>query len=342
MFVVILKYIKSVKMIDALLKAHMSFLDQHYASGYFIASGRRVPRTGGVILARAATRKELERVLHQDPFYVHGAAAYEIIEFSATKTAPGIALQPLSGKTAVITGASSGIGEATALLMARQGAAVVLNARRKGRLDRLVKKITSSGGKALAVSGDAARTSDIDRLLKKTLVWKDGGKKYDIVVANAGRGLAGSLLTSDAAQWENLYRLNVLGAAHLMRRAGAYMAKRKSGHIVAIGSVVGRHVSPFSSFYGSSKFAVTSMAEGLRREVGPSGVRVSVVMPGIVLSEFQQVAGYTQDNFGKGVASFGKLLEPQAIANGIAWLLSQPPHVNVSEIMIRPTGQTYP
>ena len=120
------------------------------------------------------------------------------------------------------------------------------------------------------------------------------------------------------------------------------MVQKNCGDIVVIGSVVGRNISPFSGFYGSSKFAVTAIAEGLRREICSFGVRVSVVMPGIVLSEFQNVAGYNEENFGKGVAQFGKLLEPQAIADGIHWLLTLPSHVNVNEIMIRPTGQNYP
>jgi NADP-dependent 3-hydroxy acid dehydrogenase YdfG len=111
---------------------------------------------------------------------------------------------------------------------------------------------------------------------------------------------------------------------------------------VAIGSVVGRNISPFSAFYGSSKFAVGAIAEGLRQEVCAHGVRVSLVMPGIVVSEFQKVAGYSEENFFKGIAHMGELLEPQAIADGICWLLTQPPNVNVSEIIIRPTGQNYP
>jgi NADP-dependent 3-hydroxy acid dehydrogenase YdfG len=250
--------------------------------------------------------------------------------------------ESLSGKTAVITGASSGIGYATALTLVHAGASVVIHARRKERLEELASKISSMDGKVLVVPGAASDPSDIDRLLDQTLAWKDGGLKYDIVVVNAGRGLAGGILGSDESQWREVYQLNVLGAAHLMRRAGQYMVERKSGDIVAIGSVVGRNVSPFSGFYGSSKFAVAGIAEGLRREVCPYGVRVSLVMPGIVLSGFQEVAGYNEENFGKGVAQFGKLLEPQAIADGICWLLTLPPHVNVNEIMIRPTGQTYP
>lgn len=247
-----------------------------------------------------------------------------------------------SGKTAIITGASSGIGRAAALTLARSGAAVVIQARRKDRLDELASEIIANGGKALSVAGDAGVQADIDALLDCALTWNDGGCKYDIVIVNAGRGLAGGVLSSDESQWEELYQINVFGAAHLMRRAAQYLVRRQSGDIVAISSVVGRNISPFSGFYGSSKFAVSAIAEGLRREICSHGVRVSVVMPGIVISEFQGVAGYNEENFGKGVAQFGKLLEPQAIADGIHWLLTLPPHVNVNEIMIRPTGQSYP
>jgi len=248
----------------------------------------------------------------------------------------------LSGKTAIVTGSSSGIGRATALTLAQAGVSVVMHARRKDRLDEVASQIVVLGGKALVVAGDAGNQADIDLLWDRVLTWDEGGRKCDIVVVNAGRGLAGGVLGSDESQWEELYRINVLGATYLMRRAGQYMAQRKSGDIVVLGSVVGRNVSPFGAFYGSSKFAVTAMAEGLRREICPHGVRVSVVMPGIVVSEFQGVAGYNQENFGNAVEQFGKLLEPQAIADGIYWLLALPSHVNVNEIMIRPTGQSYP
>jgi NADP-dependent 3-hydroxy acid dehydrogenase YdfG len=248
----------------------------------------------------------------------------------------------LSGKTAIITGASSGIGRATALTLSQSGAAVVIQARRKEQLEQLASDIAGQGGEALIVAGDASRRADVDMLLEQTLNWDKGGRKYDIVIANAGRGLAGGILSSDDSQWDEVYQVNVMGAVHLMRRAGQYLIQRKSGDIVTIGSVVGRNISPFSGFYGSSKFAITAIAEALRREICSAGVRVSVVMPGIVLSGFQDVAGYNEDNFGRAVKQFGKLLEPQAIADGIHWLLSLPPHVNVNEIMIRPTGQTYP
>lgn len=248
----------------------------------------------------------------------------------------------LSGKTAIVTGASSGIGQATARTLSRAGAAVVLFARRRDRLDKLAAELLAQGRPALAVAGDVGKSEDLDLLLEKARGWSDGGGKFDIVVANAGRGLAGGVLDSDESQWEALYQTNVMGVAALVRRAGKYLVERKGGDIVVISSVVGRNVSPFSGFYGSSKFAVAALTEALRREVSPHGVRVSLVMPGIVVSEFQTVAGYDEENFGKSIAQFGRLLEPQDIADSIGWLLSLPPHVNVNEIMVRPTGQTFP
>ena len=142
--------------------------------------------------------------------------------------------KPLSGKTAIVTGSSSGIGYATASALAQAGAAVVIHARRKDRLDGLASEIAAQGGKVLAVAGDASIQTDIDLLVDRALSWEEGGCKVDIVVVNAGRGLAGGILGSDESQWQELYQVNVLGAAHLMRRAGQYHGpakrRRHCGH----------------------------------------------------------------------------------------------------------------
>ncbi|MGB5156160.1 MAG: SDR family NAD(P)-dependent oxidoreductase, partial [Desulfobacterales bacterium] len=180
--------------------------------------------------------------------------------------------KPLSGRTAIVTGASSGIGRATALALVQAGAAVVIYARRKDRLEELASEISGLGGKSLIVSGDAGVQADIDLLLNRSLSWNDGGCKYDILVANAGRGLASGVISTNLAKWQEVYQVNVFGAAYLMRQAGQYMVQRKSGDIVAVGSVAGRNVSPFSGFYGSSKFAIGAIAEGLRREICSYGV----------------------------------------------------------------------
>lgn len=251
-------------------------------------------------------------------------------------------MKALSGKTAIVTGASFGIGREIALTLAHSGAKVVVTARRQALLAETVALIEAAGGEALAFVGDAGDTTAITELLAATLAWDAGGRKYDIVVANAGRGLAGGITTSDENQWQEVIQTNVLGVAHLLRQTALYFTKRGAGDIVVLSSVVGQHISPFSGFYGASKFAVSAMAEALRREVCDQGVRVSTVMPGIVTSGFQQVAGYTEENFGKTVATYGKVLEPRDIAASVNWILQQPAHINISDIIVRPTGQNYP
>jgi NADP-dependent 3-hydroxy acid dehydrogenase YdfG len=251
----------------------------------------------------------------------------------------------LSGKLAVITGASAGIGRATAEELAALGASVVLQARRKEKLDEVVQAIQAKGGQALAVPGDASKESDIEQLITHALAFGEKlhqSAKLDIVIVNAGRGLAGGLLTSDTSQWQPMYDINVMGAAHLMRRAGQLMVEQQSGDIVILGSVAGDNISPFSGFYGSSKFAIAGMAEAFRREVCAKNVRVTLIKPGVVISEFQSVAGYNHDNFYKNMERFGKVLDPLDVARVIAFVVTQPPSVHLNEIMLRPTKQDYP
>jgi NADP-dependent 3-hydroxy acid dehydrogenase YdfG len=263
----------------------------------------------------------------------------------------------LAGRVAVVTGASAGIGRATVLALAGAGAAVVVNARREEKLRETVGEIEAAGGKALAVAGDITKTEAIEALMERSRKFAENvGGRLDIFIVNAGRGLAGGLLSSDEEKWREMYELNVLAAAAFMRRAGQFLVGENAatpsaanprqgsgnGDIVILGSVSGHNISPFSGFYGSTKFAIAGMAEAFRREVCGKGVRVTTLMPGIVISEFQEVAGYTPENFFKGVEKYGTLLKPEDVAETIRFIVSQPAHVHLNEVVIRPTGQDYP
>jgi NADP-dependent 3-hydroxy acid dehydrogenase YdfG len=255
---------------------------------------------------------------------------------------------PLDGRAAVITGASAGIGEAVARRLAARGAGVVLNARRGDRIEALAQSIQAAGGRAVCVPGDAADEGVIGAML--AACERELGRACDLAVVNAGRGLSGSVMTSDPAQWEEMIRINLLGAARLMRAAGAVMAAGaakeawpgRARDIVVLGSTVGRHISPFSSMYGSTKFAVNSLAEAQRRELGPKGVRVSLIEPGIVRSEFQGVAGYDAKVFGELMDRVGPVLEADDIAQLVETVVGLPARVHLSDTVIRSTRQEYP
>ncbi len=260
----------------------------------------------------------------------------------------------LTGRVAVITGASAGIGEAVARDLAANGAGVIVNARREEKISGLVSDLRESGGEAEAIAGDAADQSVIDAMLDagRAMAERLGGglTDADIVVANAGRGLAGSVMGSNTAEWEEMTRINFLGCARLIRSAGKRMLEmapeedplRRARDLVVLGSTVGRHISPFSSMYGSTKFAVNSMAEAARRELGPRGIRVSLIEPGIVKSEFQDVAGYDPKGFGEHMERIGPVLAPEDVARLVTFIVTQPVNVHVNDVVIRATRQDYP
>lgn len=264
-----------------------------------------------------------------------------------------MAEQQLRGRVAVVTGASAGIGESIATELCAAGASVVVNARRAERLRQLVSTLGPKN--AVAVAGDASDSEIIARMLNTARDAFGGGQREaDIVVVNAGRGLAGSVLSSDTSAWQEMVRTNLLGAAMLIREAGLRMQRdetprqgsavfeRGPRDLVVIGSNVGRHISPFSSMYGSTKFAVGALAEGARRELGPRGIRVTLIAPGFVTSEFQGVAGYDPKWFEEVKAKIGPTLLPIDIARTVGFVVAQPPHVHLCDVLIRPTRQDYP
>lgn len=263
----------------------------------------------------------------------------------------GTTSRTLSGRIAIVTGASAGIGEAIARDLHAHGASVVINARRAEKLEQLARSL---GSRVAIAPGDAAEDSTIAAMLD-TARTKFGGatREADLIVINAGRGLGGTVITSDISQWDEMIRTNILAAAKLIRASGQRLLKEQEGKqgealldrprdIIVLGSTVGRHVSPFSSMYGGTKFNVHGMVEGVRREIGPKGIRVSLIEPGFVVSEFQGVAGY-DDAWLKGVWDrIGPVLKPEDVARTVSFIAQQPPAVHINDIMLRPTRQDYP
>lgn len=266
----------------------------------------------------------------------------------------------MSSRVAVITGASAGIGEAIARDFARLGAKLVINARREERLQQLARELGEAS--TAVVAGDAVEESTIQRMLDTA---RDRfGAEADAVIVNAGRGLRGGVYDSDSSKWEDIYRVNLLGAARLMRAAAERMAGpvpvvqgpprpadpprppegwlNKPRDIVVVGSTVGRHVSPFSSLYGSAKAGVHMLAESLRRVMAPRGVRVSLLEPGVVRSEFQASANYDPVSFGAFMESISPVLTPEDVARVVTFIVTQPAGVHINDVMIRPTRQEYP
>ena len=247
-------------------------------------------------------------------------------------------------RIAIVTGTTSGIGEATMRKFVAAGFGVVGNGRNAEKLAVLENEI---GPAFCSVAGNAADNIVLEQLY--ALANDHFGKEADIVVANAGRGLGGSVKDADLTQFEDVLRINVRGALALIQKAAQKMVDiqqntypKSAADIVIIGSVVGRHISPFSAVYGATKFAVHALAEGLRRELGPKGVRVSLVEPGAVLSGFQAAAGYSDEMVDSFHEKFGPLLIGDDIANAILHIVTQPPHVHISDIVVRPTRQDYP
>ena len=247
-------------------------------------------------------------------------------------------------RIAIVTGVTSGIGEATARKFAAAGFGVVGNGRNVPVLAAIEKEI---GPAFCGVAGNASENIVLEQLFAAAR--EHFGKPADIVVANAGRGLGGSVKDADLSQFDDLIKINVTGTLALLQKAAKMMVggqeiayPKLAADIVIVGSVVGRHISPFSAVYGASKFAVHALAEGLRREVGPKGVRVTLVEPGIVLSGFQAVAGYGDEMVHGFHDKFGPLLMGGDVANAIHYVVTQPPHVHISDIVVRPTRQDYP
>ena len=242
----------------------------------------------------------------------------------------------LDGKVAAITGASSGIGEATAIAFADAGAKVSLAARRKDRIDALVQKI---GDGALAVEADIGDEEQARAFIQQT---KDELGGLDILVNNAGVMLLGPLLAQQGDDWRTMVNVNILGLVYCSHATLAHMAEQQSGHIVNISSVAGRTTAAGAAVYNFTKWGVTGFSDALRQEASHVNVRVTCVEPGYVDTELQ---GHNKnpvvvEAMEKARASLKKVLEAEDIAQAILYPVSLPEHVAVNELMVRPTSQT--
>jgi NADP-dependent 3-hydroxy acid dehydrogenase YdfG len=244
----------------------------------------------------------------------------------------------LDGKVAAVTGASSGIGEATAIALAHAGASVAVGARREDRLSDLAKRIEEEGGKALPIAVDVG-----DEACARGFVERAHSElgRLDILVNNAGVMLLGPIEGTDTEQWRRMVNVNVLGLLYCTHAALPLMREQGGGDIVNISSVAGRVAGPGSGVYNLTKFGVNAFSEALRQESVASKIRVSVVEPGYVETELQDhnESKIVRDAIEKSRAKIGKVLEAEDIANAIAYAVSQPPHVAINEILIRPAGQ---
>jgi clavulanate-9-aldehyde reducatase len=244
----------------------------------------------------------------------------------------------LDGRVAVVTGASSGIGEATAEALAREGATVAVAARRLDRLEELAKRISDEGGRAETFEVDVA-DEDQARGLILDAEEKLGG--LDILINNAGLMLLGPVQGADTEEWRRMVDVNCLGLLYCTHAALPVMQQRRGGHIVNVSSVAGRQADLGSAVYNMTKWGVVGFSEALRQEALHSNIRVTVVEPGFVATELH---GHNElpvvvEGVEKMRSQIGDVLEAEDVADAIAYVVTRPGRVDVNEILIRPTRQ---
>lgn len=246
-------------------------------------------------------------------------------------------LTDLKDRIALVTGASSGIGAATARALARAGARVALAARRRERLDALAAEIADGGGEALVLEADLAREEEARRCVADT---ERAFGRLDILVNNAGVMYLEPIEEADLARWRRMFELNVLGLIAATQAALPGMRARRDGHIVNVSSTAGRVANPNAGGYAATKFGVVAFSESLRREVHKDNIRVSVIEPGAVATELRDhVAHADTQRAINAWAEAMRQLQSEDVANAILFCVAQPAHVNINEILMRPTDQ---
>lgn len=242
----------------------------------------------------------------------------------------------IEGKVVAITGASSGIGEATALLLAERGAQLVLGARRSPRLAELVARIEKAGGAAVQLRTDVTRREDLHALV--ALAGERFGR-LDVLVNNAGVGTISPLDDLRVEEWDHMIDVNVKGVLHGIAAALPVFRAQGTGHFVTTASTAAFRIVPTMAVYAGSKFAVRAICEGLRQEAGDS-LRVTTVSPGATATDFAEASTNRRVRAEITKMRDDIAIPPDAIARAIAFAIEQPAAVDVSEIVVRPTAQS--
>lgn len=243
---------------------------------------------------------------------------------------------PIAGTVVAVTGASSGIGEATARLLAARGARLVLGARRKDRLDRLAAELVAAGSHAVALSVDVTRRRDVETLVE-TATNEFGG--LDVLVNNAGISKIGPLSDGDVDGWSAMIDVNLRGVLHGIAAATPVFRRQGHGHFVTTVSTAGLKIVPDMGVYAATKNAVRTVMETLRQECTDGAIRTTAISPGFVRTELD---GSIDDpvlraRIRSNMDEFG--LAPEAVARAVAFAIEQPPDVEIGEIVLRPTVQ---
>ena len=242
----------------------------------------------------------------------------------------------IAGKVVVITGASSGLGEATARLLSAEGATVVLGARRTDRLESLVDELTAGGGKALAVTTDVTRYDQVKHLVDRAVQTYG---RIDVMINNAGVMPRAPLDRLTIEDWDRAIDVNIKGVLYGISAALPYMEEQKSGHIINVSSVSGHKIGREFSVYSATKFAVRALSEGLRMEVKPYNIRTTIISPGVITTELPQ--SITQPDIAEKTQKVydDLAIPPDSFARAVVYAMSQPDDVDINEILFRPTRQ---
>ncbi|APG23967.1 SDR family oxidoreductase [Syntrophotalea acetylenica] len=242
----------------------------------------------------------------------------------------------IKGKVVVITGASSGLGEATARLLSAQGASVVLGARRFERLQTLAEELNQGGGKVLAIPTDVTELDQVKRLVDTTVQTYG---RIDVIINNAGLMPLSLLERLKIDDWNQMIDVNIKGVLNGIAAALPYMQEQKSGQVINVSSVAGHKVRPGNVVYAATKHAVRVLSEGLRQEVKPYNIRTTIISPGAVATELPD--SVTESDVADNIRNFYEAyaIPADSFARAVAFAMSQPDNVDINEILYRPTAQ---